>query len=279
MNSLVSQNMDAEIKIGESPIEKIEHFYAVSNRPEALFEFFSEVLGLPEIWPFTDYGGFSSGGLSVGNSVLEVVGDDTQSEDQSGVAYFNGIAFEPIDTAESTIGWLDKQGIDHSPAYPFKEVIDDKERTHWVTCDIDIPPKESRIFVCDYKNREAVEKGRNVARLKLLDSDKCPLGIQSLKEIVLTFRNLDQGIALWSNLLGSERRASRDKFSFTEGPDINLVSSESDGILEIVLEVRSLTEAKTVLQSKSILGTSTTDRLTISKAAIQGLNITLVEAL
>ena len=52
------------------PIRKVDHFYAVSPEPRELFEFLNTELQLPEIWPFSDYGSFASGGLSLGNVVF-----------------------------------------------------------------------------------------------------------------------------------------------------------------------------------------------------------------
>ena len=260
-----------------TPILKIEHFYAVSTRPEELYKFLNVDFGLPEVWPFTDYGGFSSGGLSLGNVVLEIVGSNEVSEHSLEDAYFHGIAFEPIETAESMVRWLDNKGYAHSSLNPFKEFIDGIERTHWVTFDIDIPPKNSRIFVCDYKNRKLVEGGRKIASHKLLNSDINSHQIKGLNEITIMLKDTEEGGRLWSQLLGSEKQAAPGEFEFQEGPCIKLVPAEKDKISEISITVDSLHKTKKFLKSKGLFGSEINEKLIITPSAIQGLNISFIE--
>ena len=52
---------------------RVEHFYLVSDQPQKLFIFFRDNFQLPEVWPFYQHETFASGGLSLGNVVLEFV--------------------------------------------------------------------------------------------------------------------------------------------------------------------------------------------------------------
>ena len=259
------------------PIAKVEHFYALSSRAQELYQFLRRDLLLPEVWPFSDYGSITCGGVSLGNVVLEVVWragvDDSGSENAS----FQGIAFEPVGTAESTLAWLDKRSLGHSAPNPFKRMIDGSERVHAVTFGLDVPPNDASIFVCDYKSRDSVREGREMASGELLRSGGGPLGIRALREIVITLADLKQGTDSWASFVGRERLGSTGAFTFWEGPAIRLVQSPREGIHEIVLEVASLADTKTYLESKDLLGSVSDGYLTIATPAIQGLRISLTE--
>ena len=103
MTVVIFASADANAQESPNPIAKVDHFYAQSPRAQQLHEFLHGELLLPEVWPFSDYGTFSSGGLSLGNVVFEVIRragvDDSQSEGAS----FQGIAFEPMGSASSAV--------------------------------------------------------------------------------------------------------------------------------------------------------------------------------
>ncbi len=259
------------------PIAKVEHFYALSSRAQELYQFLRRDLLLPEVWPFSDYGSITCGGVSLGNAVLEIVwfagADDSGSEKAS----FQGIAFEPVGTAESTLAWLDKRSLGHSAPNSFKVMIDGSQRVLAVRFGLDVPPNDASIFVCDYKSRDSVREGREIASRELLRSGGGPLGIRALREIVITLADLKQGTDSWAGFLGRERLVSTGVFTFSEGPAVRLVQSPQEGIHEIVLEVAALAETKTYLESKGLLGSIGDGYLTIATPAVQGLRVVLTE--
>jgi len=58
----------------EQPLAtRVEHFFVVSDQAQSLFTYFKDEFRLPEVWPFFEHGTFASGGLSLGNAVLEFV--------------------------------------------------------------------------------------------------------------------------------------------------------------------------------------------------------------
>src|SRR5687768_10121380 len=93
-------------------VRGIDHFFATSDNPEPLYQVFRDTLGLPEVYPFRAYQGFSSGVVSMGNVLFEVVewgvpaGETLPTE-------LKGIAFEPSERLPATLQRLTDRGIAH----------------------------------------------------------------------------------------------------------------------------------------------------------------------
>ena len=94
-------------------VVQVDHFFAASAEAETLFRLFRDTFELPEAWPFAGYGDFASGGLSVGNTVVEFAtwgvpaGQVLETE-------WSMLAFEPAGDTESAVAELDRRGISHS---------------------------------------------------------------------------------------------------------------------------------------------------------------------
>ena len=54
-------------------VRKVDHVFVPIAAPEAAFRWLTETLGLPVAWPFTEYGPFASGGVSLGSINLEIL--------------------------------------------------------------------------------------------------------------------------------------------------------------------------------------------------------------
>lgn len=261
----------------ENTIAKVEHFLAYSTEAQALHEFLHREFMLPEMWPFTNYGSFSSGGLILGNVVFETIQDSSGEQGQPGRAYFKGIALEPVGSAEPTLEWLDQRSIGHTPPDPFTMMIEGSEEVFWVTFGLEVPPADATIFVCDYTDRELIRQGREAGAQELRRVEGGPLGVQGLGEIILQMGDPSTGTEEWKKLLGPERLVSEGLFRFSEGPAIRLERGEPEGLREIVLEVGSLEDAEVYLDSKGWLGETGQGHLTIAPSSVQGLTIRLRE--
>ncbi|MGD2124008.1 MAG: hypothetical protein PVJ76_19815 [Gemmatimonadota bacterium] len=261
----------------DHPIAKVEHFLASSTDAQALHEFLHQEFMFPEIWPFTNYGGFSSGGVFLGNVVFESIQDSMGAQGQRGRASFNGIALEPVGPAAPTLEWLDQNSIGHGAPSPFTVMIEGTEQVFWVTFTLEVPPATATIFVCDYTDRELIRQGREVGTEELTRAGGGPLGVWGVGEIILNVADLSTGTEAWKSLLGGERMVSEGLFRFSQGPAIRLEQGEPEGIREIVVEVVSLDDAKAYLNSKGILGETDQGDLTIGPSAVQGLSIRLRE--
>jgi catechol 2,3-dioxygenase-like lactoylglutathione lyase family enzyme len=257
---------------------RVEHFFVASEEAEALFTVFKDTFQLPEVWPFKAYGGFSSGGLSLGNVVLEFAllsGRDSEA----GKTQFQGIAFEPTGNAETTRLELTKRNILHTrgrtsePQAPSRQA-----RVGWENVGLkDFPPKNTFVFFCDYRDREGVAHGRKAASDALVKRMGGPLGIIGAAEITVGVRDIEEARGKWSALLAPSPQLSDDAFVFNFGPRIRLMRAESPGIQGIALSVRSLVEAEKFLKERRLL-VKDVGHIAIAPGAIEGLSIRLVEA-
>ena len=256
-------------------LTKVEHFYLVSDESEKLYNFFRDELRLPVVWAFNTYGSFASGGLTLGNVVIEFVREGRFSP--TSAAEFKGIAFEPAGDAEAAAGELERRGVAYGDLIPFKYTQGGQERVGWVTIDLKgFPPAGNHIFICDYKDRERVAEGRRRASSELATNGGGPLGVTSLKELVVGVKSVRDASAAWRKLLDAPAAGTDPVFAFGPGPKVRLVTADADGIQSIVIGVKSAARAREFLADRKMLG-GDGGQLRINPAAVGGLNIILVE--
>jgi len=259
--------------VTRAQVNKIEHFFASSPKSEKLFEFFSKELELPVVWKYQAWGDFASGGVTLGNVVFELVtfkGADTTS--------FNGIALEPRHHMEEFEKELDKLGIAH-------DTIDNSNVSKDSTGALrgwalftpkDLLPNEANLFVCDYKNRQRIIDNRIMAADKLKEINGGGLGVILMEEIVVGTTNFQKYNDQFSKLPGVTQEKN-GLFLFGEGPALRLEQDRKNWIPKIVIKVKSLNTAKAFLASKKLLGKANTKSIFILPAAMDGLQIELVE--
>ncbi|MDZ7314470.1 MAG: amidohydrolase family protein [candidate division KSB1 bacterium] len=263
----------------EKPLAtKVEHFFVASEKAQALFLFFKETFQLPEVWPFFERSTFASGGLSLGNVVLEFVSfpkaDNTPQKTE-----FRGIAFEPTADAEAIAAELTRRNVPHSDALPYKHQLPGAgvlvERSSINLSDF--PPINVNIFFCDYKDRHRVSQGRKAASDELVKRRGGPLGIIGAAEITVGVQDFEEAKSKWSTLLAPLPHISDDAFIFEFGPRIRLVRSESPGIQGIILSVRSLDQAEKFLKERQLL-VKDVGQIAIAPERVEGLLIRFVRA-
>lgn len=256
---------------------RVEHFFLVSDHAQSLFNYFKDTFQLPEVWPFFERGTFASGGLSLGNAVLEFV-SFPKEDNKPQKTEFQGIAFEPTADAAETVAELARRNIAHSGIKVYKFEIPGKQvLVEWSSINLsDFLPTNANIFFCDYKDRQGVAQGRKAAGGELAKRSGGPLGIVGAAEIAIGVRDLEEARSKWSTLFEPSPRISDDAFVFESGPRIRLVRAESPGIQGIVLSVRSLDEAEKFLKERDLLARDDAGHIAISPAAIDGLSIQLV---
>ena len=273
---LVAFNLRAE---KQPLVTRVDHFYIESDQAQSLFTFFKETFQLPENWPFRDAGTHTSGGLWLGNTVLELL-DLPQNADKPVKTKFRGIAFEPIGGADETAAELTRRGIPHAEVENrMRQGADGQVRVVWSLLDLtDFPPIETHIFFVDYKYRKSAAARYQALDDELAASNRGPLGIVGAAEITVGVQDLEEARSKWSGLLAPSPRISEDAFVFNTGPRIRLVRAESPGIQGIVLKVRSLGWAAKFLEERGLLAKDEASRLAISPAAIDGLSIRLIDS-
>jgi hypothetical protein len=269
------------LRAEEQPLAtRVEHFFLVSNRAQSLFTYFKDMFQLPEVWPFYQHGTFASGGLSLGNAVLEFVSFPKEVPEESNKPLkteFRGIAFEPTTGAEATAAELAKRNIVHTDVRSSKyQMAGELVQVGWSNVALtDFPPTSAHIFFCDYKDRQAVAQRRKAASDELARRMGGPLGIVAVAEITVGVQDLDEARSKWSALLEPSPQISDDMFVFSAGPRIHLVRAESPGIQGIVLSVRSVDQAVKFLEERQLLAKEVAGHIAISPAAIEGLAIGL----
>ncbi len=256
---------------------RIEQFYLESDKAQSLFTYFKDTFQLPEVWPFFERGTFGSGGLSLGNVVMEFVSFPHKKREPMKTE-FQGIAFEPARTADATLAELIQRNIPNTDVRTYKhQIAGGQAQIEWSSVGLkDFPPTEADIFFCDYKDRQAVAAGRKAASDDLAARKGGPLGIVGAAEITIGVQDLEEARRKWSALLAPSPQISDDAFVFDFGPRIRLVRAQSPGIQGIVLKVRSLDPAAKFLKVRGVLAKDDSGGMAISPTAIDGLSIHLV---
>ena len=258
---------------------RVEHFFVESDQAQSLFTFFKDTFQLPEMWPFSDRGTFASGGLWLGNTVLEFT-TFPHNGDKPVKTEFRGIAFEPSGGADETAAELTKRNIPRTEVENhMRQGADGQARVAWSIAHLkDFPPIEVDVFFVDYKYRKSVAAKYKATDDELTARNRGPLGIVGAAEITVGVRDLEDARKKWSALLAPSPQISDDAFVFDSGPRIRLVHAESPGIQGIVLKVRLLDQAEKFLKERQWLAKDDAGHIAISPAAIDGLSIRLVDA-
>ena len=264
------------LRAEEQPLAtRVDHFFAVSDKAQSLFTFFKDTFQLPESWPFSDRGTHVSGGLWLGNAILEFL---SHNGDKPVRTEFRGIALESTGGADETADELTKTGIPHTEVENrMRQGPDGQTRLALSIVRLkDFPPVEADVFFVDYKFRKSVAASRKAADDELAARNRGPLGIVGVAELTVGVQDLDDARRQWSALLAPSPQISEDVFVFSAGPRIRLVRAKSPGIQGIVLSVRSLDEVEKFLKERDLLARDDAGHISISTAAIEGLSIQLV---
>ena len=140
----------------------------------------------------------------------------------------------------------------------------------------DVLPYDANLFVCDYKNRQGVARNRKSGADKLKEMNGGGLGVIFLREIVIGATDVKKYDSQLQKLPDIKKN-NNNLFSFNEGPALRLQQSSKNGILKVVIAVRSLKDAKVFLESRKLMGDVNEHSVFILPAAMDGLQIELVE--
>lgn len=238
-------------------VTRIDHISFDDGRAVELFQLLNGRLGLPMLWPMSDYGGFSSGGVFLGNVALEV-GRLSGAPDAGRV---NGVAFAPAVSAAASAAELDRRGLAHTAPADFPT----KGMAQWTLVDAKgVGPL--RVFVCDY--RIDTRSGLEAATASLGSAQGGPLGVVRVRD--LTFEDPDPTAARarWAAFLAP---------SLSSGPAVRVTAGKTARLAAITLEVASLVRAKAALRAESIAVDETAGELRLDRG-LHGLPLRLVEA-
>jgi len=260
-------------------IRQVDRILVESTDPESLFSFFADTLQLPEAWPLVDNQGFMSGGVGTGNVNIEFFRYAEQSVAAHKVseARYAGLAFQPYPLSDA-LRELQICGIPYDSPEPYISTLPNgSQGALWTTVPL---PSFSRpgmtIFLYEYSPAFLrVEARRQQLGNRLALNNGGPLGIQSIREIVVSTKNLETDKAAWEQLL-EKKNLSGNRIVGT-GPSIHLISDSRDCISEMIFAVKSLDRAKEFLDKHRLLGTSSSKEISLNSSKLQGLKIRLME--
>jgi hypothetical protein len=254
-------------------VRQVDHIMILTRDPDSLYSFLVNLLELPVLHPYRpEAPGFKSGLLCAENVNLEVIPSSPTPARES-PATFGNMAFEP-NTLATSIAELKAREIEYSGPFPHVETdANGKQRTRWTNVGL----RTLRgAFLCEY-NFDVAGR-RKTCQQELGGRGGGPIGLKSVKEIVLGVTELDDAIARWQKVLDPLRPATPGFWRVGDGPALRLIQSDRAGILRLVLEVKSLDQAGVFLARHNLLGSRSKDKIKLEAKAVQGLDLHLVEA-
>jgi hypothetical protein len=258
----------------------VDHILVESSDPESLFKLFYNTLKFPEAWPLTDNQGFISGGVGTANASIRFFQYATQinrGNRSVAKARYAGLALQPYPLT-GALRELRICGIPYDNPEPYISTLPNGSRgTLWTTVSL---PSFSRpgmtIFLYEYgKAFLRVEARRQQWGNRFALNNGGPLGILSVREIIISAKNLETDTAAWDQLL--EKKTLTESQNNETGPAIRLIAGSIDQISEIVFTIKSLDRAKAFLEENRLLGTSSSRGISIKPSKVQGLKIRLME--
>jgi hypothetical protein len=131
------------------------------------------------------------------------------------------------------------------------------------------------VFLCEYTHETSAQRAPSTNPSRTQEGG--PLPVESVREIVIGTTDFLGSQDRWQRLLDPLAASSSGVWELEPGPAIRLVPSEKDGILGLVIKVRSLEQARQFLQEQGLLGLDEEEKITIAGPFLKDLNITLVE--
>lgn len=243
-----------------------------SKRAPELFALLTEILQLPVAWPMSDYGNFGSGGVALGNVNLEILKATTPTAE----AVFLGFALEP-EPLRSSLPELEARKIAHGRPAPFRSTPPAGWfKLLWTTVALpEFSNDALQIFLCEYASDTGARRAALLEQLRSRAGG--PLSVLSVREIVCSAADLNRTEARWRKLLQPHHSYIDGAWRIGTGPAIVVQAAGSDRIQEVVIQVKSLSQARAFLQQHDLLGSEHASALTLSSPLLQGLTITLVE--
>jgi hypothetical protein len=225
-------------------VEGIDHVYVPMTDATAAFAALTEDLGLPVLWPFTSFGSFSSGGVSLGNIKLEVIDDnpDAPWSRAQQPPRVQGIALRPArDVDEGYLAELEARRLPHSAPSHFER----GGRPAWTNVYFqDLVGEEAGAFVCDYHLPEPKDLDRRRQVLQACGGGR--LGVVDAVELVIETRDLDAARRRWQRLFDPLQPREPLSWHLPVGPAVTLTGGEDERVGDLVLAVTSPPEAAAV---------------------------------
>lgn len=225
-------------------VEGVDHVYVPMTDAGAAFTVLTEHLELPVLWPFTSFGSFSSGGVSVGSIKLELI--DANPVSPWSLAHhpprIQGVAFRPARPVDATyLAELQERGLACSEPEHFER----DGRPAWTNVYLtDMLSDTSGAFVCDYHLPGPKDLGLRQRVLEECDGGR--LGIVDVVELVILTRDAAAARDRWQRLLDPLQPVPPLSWHPGVGPAITVREGDEERVGHLVLAVRSPARAEEV---------------------------------
>lgn len=291
-------------------ITRVDHLVVRVPDPKPLFSVFTEQLLLPVAWPVTTNPFYTSGGIYLGNTNLEIM----QFGPVDYTARLYGIALELLPFEES-VPLLDQHHIPHTPPMPFY-LVDDQgwQVAAWMnlylgglmgdsaTSRLFFPlsqraPKETwesgslprpfnRRFGLPFIFNSVYPRGMTFgvryhpawrAKHFTEESNHTGLDVQRIYEVTIGTTNYEQVYPCWKALMQPHKEIKPGIWELPDGMHIRLIEHRSNGLRRMIWQVASLNRAMQFLHKRGMVGKEHNGMPTIEAKKVQGLDIRLVQ--
>jgi hypothetical protein len=261
-------------------VRQVDRVQVESTDPKTLSTLFTGEFQLPEAWPLAETPAYASCALGIGNMNVEIYrharhGGETGR--QSPKAKFAGLALEPY-PLENALREMKARGISHSPPQLIQSTLPDgTQGAVWAM--VPLPSfsiSGMSIFLYEYNPaflKADVRRKQLGNRLTLNNGG--PLGIVRVRQIVIATAKLEKTRRQWLHLLGTPY--ATDEWTIGAGPSIRLAPGPRHRIDRIILQVRSIAQAKSFLADRKMLDPVSAKGIYIRRSTVQGLSIGLEE--
>jgi len=186
------------------------------------------------------------------------------------------------------IARLDELGLRHSKPDAYQQTQDEtgEKLTLWTTVYLDELSQNMDIFLCEYSNdlfrtdnppRRDIQDNRRYLTDQLKQRHGGPLGIDSVKEVVIEASNYKTTASLWGKLLDKKTPSPGEALKASQGPALRLVPSGTDAIRSIVVQVPDLGRARRFLKENGLLEEELKDKIVIDPTKLMGLEVQVVQ--
>jgi hypothetical protein len=258
-------------------VRKIDHVYVALADPAAAVTFLTSSLGLPVAWPLTQYSGFSSAGVGLGNVNFEVIESNSlmPSLTATSPARISGIAFEPERIDQAFLDELDRREIPHTPPLTSKgtspEVI---AGSGWTNVLFGGLMSRASVFVCEYQDTDLVDVAARQEALDVLGGGA--LGIERAEEIVIGSPHSSAATARWQRLFDPLQPQRSGHWRPGVGPALRIVASDQDVVERLSLRVQSRGAAQRALSALAVDINAVGDEICVHPAALCGLELRFI---
>lgn len=227
-----------------SLVDGVDHVYVPMADASAAFAVLAERLQLPVLWPFTSFGEFSSGGVSVGSIKLEIIEPNATAPwcTAQDPPQIQGIAFRPASRVnESYLAEVDTRSIARTEPALFER----DGKPAWTNVYfVDFISEAAGVFVCDYylpQSRDLESRRRVLAAC-----GGGRLGVLDAIELAISTRDTEAARRRWQRLFDPLEPTDPLTWRPPVGPAITLVEGDHERVDHLTLAVRSVDAAHEV---------------------------------